>query len=633
MPRQRFREGGRASGTAQHVKLEQRLVLLSWLNGLFGYRSNRDLLRDLKEAAEGFDATGRSHVWYRLAARGDQVKVPPADLARYDENVREHLRAVNARRPEPITLRYFQHAALLHTEMFLDWYFHRRGEMIRSLNRFAASRNASRAIADPAPRDAGFTESDLRKLAFWMATGSGKTLIMHVNYRQFLHYNSQPLDNVLLITPNEGLSEQHVAEMAASDIRCRSFDASESGLMTATENEVRVIEITKLVEEKRGGGVSVPVEAFDGNNLIFVDEGHKGSGGAAWRSFRDALGETGFTFEYSATFGQALTAARNDDLTAEYGKSIIFDYSYRYIHGDGYGKDFRVLNLREEAAEDRTDALLLGNLLSFYEQQLVFRERAEALRLYHLERPLWVFVGSTVNAVYTKARRKRSDVLTVVRFLHRVLENRRDWAVRTTEALIDGRTGLVTPDGQDAFGDRFGFLRESFSSAADVYRDLLAAVLHAPAGGGLHLCAIRGRTGEIGLKASGADDYFGVDLHRRHCRLQEARGGRRRRDDARGRCGRRLAVRRHRRPGHHHRRAHRGEEVHGGLELLAGVEHGTAEYRPQGGSGDHPALRARRPPAGQGTQPEEKCGVGRQSIRPTSACWRRSTCSRCAPTT
>ena len=510
MPRRRLHGSGRASGAAQHVALEQRLVLLAWLNDLFGYRSNRELLSDLRDTAEGFDATGRGHLWHHLAARGDQVKVPRTDLARYDENVRGHLRSLNARRPEPITLRYFQHAALLHTELFLDWYSHRRGEMVRSLNAFVRRRDAFRGPGDPRPRDASFAESDLRKLAFWMATGSGKTLIMHVNYWQFLHYNRTALDNVLLITPNEGLSEQHLTEMTASGIPCRSFDADVTGLATAGGHEVSIIEITKLVQEKRGGGVSVPVESFDGNNLIFVDEGHKGSGGAAWRSFRDALGETGFTFEYSATFGQALSAARNDELTSEYGKSIIFDYSYRYFHGDGYGKDFRVLNLKEEAAEERTDALLLGNLLSFYEQQRVFREQVQTLRPYHLERPLWVFVGSTVNAVYTRGGRKRSDVLTVVRFLHRVLENRRGWVVRTIEALLAGRTGLVTSDGQDAFADRFEFLRETRSSPEDVYRDLLAVVLHAPAGGGLHLCVIRSSTGEIGLKASGADDYFGL---------------------------------------------------------------------------------------------------------------------------
>ena len=124
------------NGKAEYVKLEQRLVLLAWLNGLFGYENNPDLLADMKEAAEGFDASGRSYVYHRLEARGDKVKIPPADLARYDDNIGEHLRAMNARRPEPITLRYFQHLTALYTEIFLDWYFHRRGEMLRSLNHF-----------------------------------------------------------------------------------------------------------------------------------------------------------------------------------------------------------------------------------------------------------------------------------------------------------------------------------------------------------------------------------------------------------------------------------------------------------------------------------------------------------------
>jgi len=511
MARRRSRhsqDAGSASGAAQYVKLEQRLVLLAWLNGHFGYKRNRDLLADMKEAGEGFDAAGRSYVYHRLEARGDKVKIPLADLARYDDNIREHLRAMNARRPEPITLRYFQYLAVLYTEIFLDWYFHRRGEMLRALNGFVENRNADKLAGEPkAPK---FSERDLAKLAFWMATGSGKTLIMHINYRQFLHYNDRPLDNVLLITPNEGLTEQHMAEMTASNVPCRRFDLNESGLGAGQRDVVRVIEITKLVEEKRGGGQSVPVEAFEGNNLIFVDEGHKGSGGEAWRSFRDALGETGFTFEYSATFGQALTAARKDELTAEYGKAIVFDYSYRYFHGDGYGKDFRILNLKEETTEEKTETLLLGNLLSFYEQQRVFGQEDDALRPYNLEKPLWVFVGSSVNAVYTENKQKRSDVLTVARFLHHLLENKRGWAVRTVGKIVEGKTGLVTPDGEDVFAGKFEYLRDSGMDAESIYRAVLADVLHAPSGGGLHLCDMRGNPGELGLKASGAEDYFGL---------------------------------------------------------------------------------------------------------------------------
>lgn len=498
------------NGIQQYVKLEERLVLLAWLNDLFGYQRNRDLLSDMKEAAEGFDASGRGFIYHRLIARGEKVTIPPAALAHYDDNIRAHLQAMNARRPEPITLRYFQYLAALYTEVCLDQYFHGRAQMLRALNSFVEKRNAQRLTGET--RDADFSVSDLKKLAFWMATGSGKTLIMHLNYRQFLHYNDQPLDNLLLITPNEGLSDQHLVELATSGIPARRFDLNESGLGLAAKNTVRVIEITKLVEAKRGGGISVQVEAFEGNNLIFVDEGHKGSGGEAWRKFRDALGKTGFTFEYSATFGQALTAARNDQLTAEYGKVIAFDYSYRYFHGDGYGKDFRVLNLKQETVEEQTETLLLGNLLAFYEQQRVFEEQAEALRPYNLERPLWVFVGRSVlpGRKSNEDQQLSSDVLTVARFLHRVLENKRGWVIRTLKKLLEGKTGLRTPDGWDVFMGKFASLQESGLSPEAAYQEIRSKVLHAPASGGLHLCDMRGGAGEIGLRASGAEDYFGL---------------------------------------------------------------------------------------------------------------------------
>jgi len=505
------REGRTATNLAvrvtEYAKLEGRLVLLAWLNHLLGYKRNRDLLVDTKNTDEGFDATGRSFLYHHLIGRGSQVKIAADDLARYDDNIRAHLVAINRHRPEPITLRYFQYLAALYTEIFLDRYFNARQRMLADLNAFVKQRNAAKLTGEP--QDEPFTADDLTKLAYWMATGSGKTLIFHLNCHQFRHYNTEPLDNILLITPNEGLSEQHLAELAASGIPARRFDLNHSTLWTGGKDVVQVIEITKLVEQKRGGGVSVPVEAFEGHNLIFVDEGHKGSGGEVWRGYRDALGVTGFTFEYSATFGQALSAARNDPLTAEYGKAILFDYSYRYFYGDGYGKDFRILNLKKESRADQTETLLLGNLLSFYEQQHVFEEQIDALRPYNLDKPLWVFVGSTVNAVYTRQGQKRSDVLTVVRFLHHVLQDRR-WAVETIRKLLTGKTGLVTPEGQDVFAGRFKHLRETGLSPRHVYEDVLRRTLHAPASGGLHLCDIRGSAGELGLKAAGADDYFGL---------------------------------------------------------------------------------------------------------------------------
>jgi hypothetical protein len=137
------KEGG-CTLVGEYVKLEKRLVLVAWLNSLFGYQSNRELLADAKKAQEGFDPFGQSYVCHRLVGLGDKLRVPMADLGRYDDNIRNHLAAINQHRSEPITLRYFQYLALLYTEVFLDWRCNRPGELLRVLNEFVDGRNARR---------------------------------------------------------------------------------------------------------------------------------------------------------------------------------------------------------------------------------------------------------------------------------------------------------------------------------------------------------------------------------------------------------------------------------------------------------------------------------------------------------
>lgn len=491
-----------------YSRLENRLVLVAWLNSLFGYEINRDMLKDLSDVGEGVDSTGHSHVISRLLSRGEKCALREAELARYDRNIRQHLAAMNHGRLEKITLRYFQYLAALYSEIYLDRLFGHPKRLLAELNRFVADRNGRR-VAEETP-DPTFSAGDLQKLAFWMATGSGKTLLMHLNYRQFLYYNKKPLDNVLLVTPNEGLTQQHLEQLAASGIPAERFDLQSSGLLAAQRHVVRVIEITKLVEEKRGGGVSVPIEAFQGNNLIFVDEGHKGSGGEVWRGYREALGETGFTFEYSATFGQALNAAGNDDLTREYARAIGFDYSYRYFYGDGFGKDFNILNLRRTSTADETDVLMLANLLSFYEQVRYFGTHGDELRLYNLASPLWLFIGRKVEAIYTENGKKRSDVLTVVQFLHRFLQNAQSWSVRTIERILRGDSGLKLESGADLFAHDLRTLKGSRMSAASVFGDIVRRLFRADAPAGLEMNSIRNADGELGLRVHGASAYFGL---------------------------------------------------------------------------------------------------------------------------
>ena len=494
-------------GNNSKSQLENHLTLHRWLNKWFSYETTRSLLNGVKNNVdEGFNPDGRSPICEFLMFRAEPKSVIKEALSTYDTNIKQHLSTINNKRTQPIVLRYFQYLALLYAEIFLDWKFNRPAEFVHHLNIFVQACNDAKAPGDA--MDPCFTTDDLEKLAFWMATGAGKTLIMHINYHQYLHYCKAAIDNIVLITPNEGLSEQHLRELANSGIRCERFNI-EGNRLAHAHNAVRVIEITKLVEEKTGGGLSVPVQDFEGNNLIFVDEGHKGSGGKAWRDYREKIAETGFTFEYSATFGQALAAANNADLVEEYGKAIAFDYSYRYFYGDGFGKDFRILNVRHNE-ESQTDTLLLGNLLSFYEQRCYFIQNTDAVHAYGLDSPLWAFVGSKVNVVYTENHHARSDVLNVIRFLNRFLKNEGSWAIHTIEKILNGDSGLSDENGTDVFYNRLKYLKELGETPAQIYTSILNEVFHTTTSGALHLYDVRNAQGEIGLKTTNGHNYFGV---------------------------------------------------------------------------------------------------------------------------
>ena len=72
--------------------------------------------------------------------------------------------------------------------------------------------------------------------------------------------------------------------------------------------------------------MTLPINVFEGRNLVYVDEGHKGRRAEEqkWARLRHKLAEQGFVFEYSATFVQILSES-NEDTLKEYGKSIILD--------------------------------------------------------------------------------------------------------------------------------------------------------------------------------------------------------------------------------------------------------------------------------------------------------------------
>jgi hypothetical protein len=475
------------------MDIEKYLILNKYLLSLFGVSDIRDLLNELKNKSEGTDSDGRTYFVNALRSI-EKLKIPSEALLRYDENVQSYVRKINYKR-EPVSLKYFQYMAVLFTEIFLDNLKNRKWEFLYDLNKFLKNYENEK-VKDLISE---FNENDLKKLAFWMATGSGKTLIAHINYYQFFHYNLFYPDNILFITPNEGLSKQHFEELQKSGIPCRLYAGSlNSGMKN--ENEVLVIEMTKFVEEKKGGGITLPVDVFEGKNLVFVDEGHKGrrSEEQKWARLRDKLAENGFVFEYSATFGQILSE-KNEETLREYAKSIVFDYSYKYFYLDGYGKDFSILNVKQAKISEQEfqESMFVANLLSFYEQILSYEENKGLAREHNLEKPLWIFVGTTVTG-----KEEESDVVQIVEFINKVIKDE-GWVSKWAQDILNGNTKLKDEDDKDVFSSKFEYLRSRRVDFDDLYRKVFGGK------GSLRVYELKNAEGELGLKIS-ENDYFGV---------------------------------------------------------------------------------------------------------------------------
>ena len=493
-----------------------KLVLHQWLLSLFGVERFDQLAEHLRdEKLEGRDENNVHHFHHALCLHlpvEGRPELPDELLLEYDQAVVRVTGRLNERRitrgERPIAWKYFQYLALLFTEIYLDRYFRDPLALRAALNERIAAFNESVEETDRiAPLDeGGDPRVQLNKLAFWMATGSGKTLLMHAHilqYRRFLetHGRERELNRAILLTPNEGLSRQHLREFKKAGIPAEIFTKQGPGLFAG--QPVEILEVTRLREEM--GEKTVAVDAFEGNNLVLIDEGHRGTSAGhagAWMKYRNALCERGFSFEYSATFGQAVKGS--PALSDLYARSVLCDYSYRWFYGDGFGKDYQILNLEDDSDPEWMATYLTACLLAFFQQQRLYREQEVALRPFNLERPLWIFVGGSVTA--TLAKRDASDIVEILRFLAGYVRNRAAGIERIRKIL---HQGLVTAGGRNLFANRFAYLNTTGLGPEQVFDETLATLFNAPGGGALHVENLKGASGEVALRI-GDNDPFGV---------------------------------------------------------------------------------------------------------------------------
>ncbi|MEO5914002.1 MAG: DEAD/DEAH box helicase family protein [Luteolibacter sp.] len=523
-----------ADGKPSH-KFRHKLLLNQWLISLFGIDPFREpnipgIAKPLPFHAlsspisdprmEGLDEDGLHRFYHNLVNSqlfwGEQSIITREQLRSYEENIVRHTRVLNEKRDRPIAWKYYQWLTLIFVEIYLDRFFRNAEQLQTDLNAFVNRFNEHWSnFVNIAP----YALDDLNKVCIQNATGSGKTLVMQVNVMQFRHYAGRAgkdLPRTILITPNDRLSEQHIA-----DLRRAGYFVTEGvkpGAQTML-NQIDVIEITKLGD--KDGPKTIATRSLGDENLLLVDEGHRGLSGqkakeeGAFFSRRAALCAKGFTFEYSATFEQAVSGTAHED---DYAKTILFDYSYRWFYEDGFGKDYQILNL-PASHQTAESTYLIACLLKFYQKLRIYEERHASFTAFNLEKPLWVFVGSTVSKAKgagstSDEKAVAADVARIIQFIADFLAKPEDSA-RWIERIILGngqQTGLLDADGNDIFGGSFNYLAEAVKGQTftELYRDILSRVFHNPAGGLLSLSRVKGDAGEVVLKVGNSEEPFGL---------------------------------------------------------------------------------------------------------------------------
>lgn len=499
----------------QELRFDEKLVLFKFMQRELGINDMKQLSQQMnRPEEEGINESTGCTLFIEHFFNRPDCRIPEATLRVYDEHIQRWTRQIGDKRGG-LTWKYFQYLSLLFTEIYLDRWFSDKEAFLKELTDFLHEED------DCTLGQIGFSDYDMKKmnkLAFMSATGSGKTLILHANILQFSYYlqrakrinASAGINKVILLTPNESLSRQHEDELKLSGIPAGIF--VKEGPLKFGKDEVCIIDVNKL--DDVGKDKTVSVDSFETNNLLLVDEGHRGLSGEKWFGYRQKMAEDGFTFEYSATFKQALagkkTKKEDKETVEDYQKAIIFDYSYKHFYNDGYGKDYRIYNLKNAAINEESRLLYLtGCLLSFYQQKKCFAEYGTELAPFRIENPLLVFVGNSVTKV--SKDEDLSDVEDVIMFIDQFVRNKRQ-TINRINLVIQQNTGLIDAKGVDIFSHDFNMLYELNGGATPdgqaLYEDVLRLLFNAMTNADeprLHLDHL-----EIAMRIGEDGDYFGV---------------------------------------------------------------------------------------------------------------------------
>lgn len=256
----------------------------------------------------------------------------------------------------------------------------------------------------------------INRMCFWMATGSGKTLVM-VKLIEYLHALQQhreiPPHNILILAPSEHLLGQirrTVEEFNQSGLSIHLVPLRDMHRSRQTQ-----LGDTVTVYYHRSDNISdVQKDALtdyrtyenDGKWFILLDEAHKGGKENSKRqAYYAVMARKGFLFNFSATFTD------KEDIVTTVKK-----YNLEEFIGNGHGKNIYLnesefeafKSQKEEISGQEKTKIVLKSLITLAYVKMRARklcEMAKSESLYHF--PLML---TLVHSVNTDIQDERNDL-------------------------------------------------------------------------------------------------------------------------------------------------------------------------------------------------------------------------------
>ncbi|MGH7909415.1 MAG: DEAD/DEAH box helicase family protein, partial [Thermodesulfobacteriota bacterium] len=302
---------------------------------------------------------------------------------------------------------------------FFQWYQYNGLDADLSIGLNRVNRNISNLLTEYYDVDDGKVsyEHFINRMCFWMATGSGKSLVLvkliHV-LRDLIQVGEIPSHDILVLTHRDDLINQlkvHLNEFNSAHsnifIKLRELKEyattkrEESSLFKDNELTVFYYRSDNLSDEQKEKIIDFRNYDDNGKWYVLLDEAHKGDKEESKRQhIYSILSRNGFLFNFSATFTDPrdlITTAYNFNLS-EFIKA-------------GYGKHITILKQEIRAFKDNEDynneekqkvvlksLLMLAYVMKFYEDIRGARADPSTLLrtgLYH--KPLLLTLVNSVN--------------------------------------------------------------------------------------------------------------------------------------------------------------------------------------------------------------------------------------------